>query len=381
MLAKILRGGPETASRMAPHEGLASSGRAIAVGLAASAALISGIAAADSLRFVYEAPAECPGGEAFAAAVRAQTKSATLVIGGDGSLENTDFGLVFVRITRAESHLHGRLSIEEPGREASVREVTATTCEEVVSALALMTALAIDADLSARPPAAPPTAAAPPPKAAGKTPIPSPAAKNPAPASQLKNQNQRSPQPRAPAAPTPWPGPRWGLGAHAGAFGALAPSLAWGAVSFLDRSAWNTTGEAWSLRLGLALAESPSIGLAEGTATFRWIVARASACPLAVAAGPLTARPCLGIDAGALRGLGSGDKITKPLEETRGWLAATGLGRLQLHLGEGVYLEAEGGFTLPFIRDRFVFVKPRRDIHAVPPLSGFTTAGLGVVLP
>jgi hypothetical protein len=352
------------------------------VGIAAIASMIAGIAAADSLRFVYEAPAECPGSEAFAAAVRAQTKSATLTTEGEGTPG------ISVRIARKGSQLEGRLAIEEPGREASVREVTATTCEEVVSALALMTALAIDADLEARPsgpPAAPPTAAA----AATKNPPPK--AQTPPPAPEKEQQHQhhksRAPQRTTPAvAPRKRPIPpsshaRWELGAHAGAFGALAPNLAWGAVSFLDRSTWNTTGAAWSLRLGLALAESASVGLAEGSATFRWIVARASACPLAVAAGPLTARPCFGLDAGTLRGLGSGEQIQQPLEQTRGWIAGTGLGRLQLHLGEGVYLEVEGGFTLPFIRDRFVFLEPSRDIHAVPPLSGFTTAGLGVVLP
>jgi hypothetical protein len=349
------------------------------VAIATTAALITGTAAADSLRFVYEAPAECPGAEAFAAAVRAQTKSATLTTGGAGTPG------ISVRIARKSSQLQGRLAIEEPGRDASVREVTATTCEEVVSALALMTALAIDADLEARPSA--------PPAAAPAAKDPPPTAQVPSPAPKPKEQPPPKPAPpksRAPQLTTPdiasqkasfTPRSRWELGAHAGAFGALAPNLAWGAVSFLDRSAWNTTGAAWSLRLGLAIAESPSVGLAEGSATFRWVVARASACPLAVASGPLTARPCIGIDAGTLRGLGSGDQIQRPLEQTRGWLAGTGLGRLQLHLGEGVYLELEGGFTLPFIRDRFVFVKPRRDIHAVPPLSGFTTAGLGVVLP
>jgi hypothetical protein len=345
--------------------------------------MIAGIAAADSLRFGYEAPAECPGAEAFAAAVRAQTKSATLTTEGEGTPG------ISVRIARKGSQLEGRLAIEEPGREASVREVTATTCEEVVSALALMTALAIDAEARpSGPPAAPPTAAA-------ATNDPPPKAQVPSPAPKKGQQQQRPPKPAPQTSPAPQPTTpavaprerpstspaRWELGAHAGAFGALAPSLTWGAVSFLDRSTWSTTGAAWSIRLGLALAESPSVGLAEGSATFRWIVARASACPLAVAAGPLTARPCIGLDAGTLRGLGSGEQLQQPLEETRGWLAGTGLGRLQLHLGEGVYLEIEGGFTLPFLRDRFVFVKPSRDIHAVPPLSGFTTTGLGVVLP
>lgn len=336
-----------------------------------AAALMASDAAADSLRFVYEAPPECPNDVAFAAAVRAQTKSATLVTGTD---EPTGSFGISVRITRAQNLLFGRLAIEEPGRNASVREVTATTCDEVVSALALMTALAIDADIASRPPAAraPAPVAAPVPE---QPKPPPPAAKIPRIAS--------PPRPKPPplAAPRPWIPPRFSLGAHVGAFGALAPSFSWGAVSFLDRSTWGTTGQAWSFRLGLALAESPSVGLGEGLATFRWAALRASACPVAVSSGPLTARPCIGLDGGALRGSGWGGALTKSLEETRGWLAATGLGRLQLHLGEGVYLEVEGGFTLPFIRDRFVFVKPTRDIHAVPPLSGFTTAGLSVILP
>jgi hypothetical protein len=352
---------------------------AIAVGVAASAAVSAGTARAEALRIAYEAPAECPGNEAFAAAVRAQTKSAVLTTEGEG--ERT----ISVRIVRLEKELLGRLAIEEPGREASgvsVREVTAATCDEVVSALALMTALAIDAhpkDRPSGPPAPGHTAGSP---AGGDAPRRSPSAPP-----TLKKQAQKRARPSASTPDTGAPEiaarhttrPRWELGAHAGAFGAVAPNLAWGAVSFLDRSVWDTTGAAWSIRLGLALAESPSVGLAEGTAVFRWTVARIAACPLAVSAGPLTGRPCVGLDAGALRGRGSG--LPRPLEETRGWLAATVHGRLQIHLGEGVYLEAEGGFTLPFVRDRFVFVKPARAIHAVPPLSGFTTVGLGVAVP
>jgi hypothetical protein len=344
----------------------------IAVGIATSGAVVAGRASADSLQITYEAPPECPGAEAFAGAVRAQTKRASISTGGDGGPG------ISVRIDRDGRQLRGRLAIRGPLGEPSVREVTAATCDGVVSALALMTALAIDADLEARPtnPSAAGSEEKPP---APEIPSPTPKRKKPTP----EPTKPETPKPRLPDTAAPRPAsspshPRWQLGSHAGAFGALAPSLAWGAVSFLDRSTWGTTGAAWSLRLGLALAESPPVGLAEGTATFRWIVGRFSACPLAVAAGPLTARPCVGIDAGSLRGLGSA--LPRPLQETRGWIAGTVHGRLQLHLGEGVYLETEGGFTLPFIRDRFVFLKPARDIHAVPPLSGFTTAGLGVVL-
>ena len=205
---------------MAPHQGQVSSGprierkeprrswrghphparAVIAVGLAAFAALIADRAAASTLRLVYEAPAECPGSEAFIAAVRAQTKTATLTADGDGSPG------ISVRIARSGSQLRGRLEIEEPGREASVREVTATTCEEVVSALALMTALAIDADLEARP-TNPPTAAPTSPEPQQLPQIPSPAAPQtstppePAPPNKPQKSKTAPPRPRAPPIP------------------------------------------------------------------------------------------------------------------------------------------------------------------------------------
>jgi hypothetical protein len=263
----------------------------------------------------------------------------------------------------------------------------------VVAALSLMAAMAIDADPGA--PAAPsstpkPGAAAPPSSVAPprpKPPVTPPELEPPEPRPSTKaparprRPRTADPDVSTPADPSPLasaPEPTFQAGVHGGGFGAVAPYVAWGAVAFIDYSAFQETGAATSIRLGLALAQSPAVIVAEGAAMFRWYAARLTSCPFALTAGPLTVRPCGGLDAGILQGIGF--DVARPLKETRAWIAATAAGRIQVHLGAGLFIEADAGFTLPFTRDKFVFVRPQRDIHQVPPVSGFATAGLAVLV-
>jgi hypothetical protein len=124
------------------------------------------------------------------------------------------------------------------------------------------------------------------------------------------------------------------------------------------------------------VAQSASAGVGDASARFSWIAGRLSGCPAALRIGPITARPCAGIDAGALRGRGSG--VAQPLGVTRAWGAVTALGRLQGEIYPGMALEIEGGAAFPLTRDTFVFDDPRREIHAIPAVGGFGSAGLGV---
>jgi hypothetical protein len=351
--------------------------------------------AAAPVRLSYEAPAGCPSSEAFTDAVRAQAKAAKLSAGDEPARRLT------VRIMRGErseggagageGQLHGRLQIEETDGATSIREVTAATCDDVVAALSLMAAMAIDAD----PRNDPAKKVKPGPKeasgasggqggaaaspSAGTAPSRSPIDRGGRPQTAAGQPRASNPAPADPPPPQDAAETRhWQIGAHGGAFGGVAPVLAWGAVVFVDWSAWNTTGVAPSLRLGLALAESSAVVLAEGQATFRWVAARLGGCPFALSEVPFTVRACGGLDAGLLRGQGSA--VARPVEVTRGWIAATAAGRLQVPVSAWLFIEGEAGFTFPFIRDQFVFDRPRRDIHEVPPVSGFATAGISVLV-
>jgi hypothetical protein len=322
-------------------------GAAILAALAAPA--LADIAPA---RIVYDAPAECPGLEAFLEAVRAQTPNARAP--GEGEPART----LAVHVDGEEGQLHGRLRIDELDGRSSIREVSGKTCEEVVSALALVTALAIDAgpDASVEAPPAPPAPA----------PRPAPA---PPPVTLARRDKP------AKAAPVTSP-TRWEFGVQAGAFGAVAPNVAWGGLVFLDMSEWNRPGFAYSFRAALTIAQSPTFVSGGGEVSFQWTAVRLSGCPLALLVGPITARPCVGLDAGSL--LGRGTALPAPLQATRAWVATTVEGRAALLVAGGFVIEAGGGLTMPLIRDTFVFQSPTRIIHEVPPVGGFGTAGVGV---
>ncbi len=309
-------------------------------------------------RVVYVAPAECPGVEAFLDAVRAQTPNARAP--GEDEPART----LAVHVDRDQGQLRGRLTIDELDGRKSVREVSGKTCEEVVSAIALVTALAIDAGPDAiveAPPAPPATTARPGPTA----PPPAPAQRDP-------------PAPVAPAAPVApiTSTTRWEFGVQSGAFGAVAPNIAWGGLVFLEMSEWNQPGFAYSFRAALTIAQSPTFDSGGGDVSFQWTAVRLSGCPLALLVGPITARPCVGLDAGSL--LGRGTDLPTPLQATRAWVAATFEGRAALLTAGRFVIEAGGGLTVPLIRDTFVFQSPARIIHQVPQVGGFGTAGVGV---
>jgi len=324
----------------------------VAWALAALAIAPSALGDVAPVRLVYEAPPECPDKASFLEQLRAQTPNARPLD------EGTPARTLAVRVSRDGEALNGRLHIEELDGATSTREVSGAGCEEVVSALALVTALAIDAGPISTPPA--PTASPklpPPPRPRPSSPPPSP--------------------PKATFTTAP-PAARWELGVQAGAFGAIAPDLAWGGIVFVDRSEWGRTGLAYGFRVGLSLVQSPTVSRSEGQASFQWAAVRLSGCPLALTAFALTARPCAGLDVGALTGEGAG--IARPLRATRPWVAATLSARVAVLFAGRFVAEVEAGLTLPMIRDRFVFERPDQDLHAVPALGGFGTAGLGVSL-
>lgn len=344
------------------------------------------------VRIEYQAAPGCPDEDAFRSALRAQVRSGAL--SGLADRDDTDetdatdepretgrasdepARILSVHIAEHQGKLRGRLLLEEPGGASSAREVTGASCPEVVSALALVAALALDAGPSA--------------STASPTSPGAPGAASPRPTPRRPPRGTVTPRTRPPEPETepPQPSPppetdtnsptdsdvHWEMGAHAGAFGAVSPNLTWGAMPFLDRSVWERGGLAPSFRLGVIMAQSPTLFTENGTASFQWVAARLTGCPLAAHIGPLTARPCAGLDIGALRGLGSG--VTEPQQVTRPWVAAIVEARLQWVIIEGLVLDAEAGVTAPLILDTFVFQDPTREIHVVPALGGFVSAGI-----
>jgi hypothetical protein len=93
-------------------------------------------------RIVYRGPAVCPDGIAFLERVRLRTPRADLAHDGEPAR-------FVVTVTASEGESSGRVEFTSHRSEPVVREVFGKTCDEVVSAAALITALAIEATLDA----------------------------------------------------------------------------------------------------------------------------------------------------------------------------------------------------------------------------------------
>src|SRR5687767_5533485 len=94
--------------------------------------------ASDAVRFQYDAPVECPNEAAFVERVRERSQHGRFA--AEGELART----FIVTITLDESGATARVDFVDTDGSAVFRKVRGNTCEEAVSGIALVTALAID---------------------------------------------------------------------------------------------------------------------------------------------------------------------------------------------------------------------------------------------
>ena len=365
-----------------------------ALGLAGGAAAQAG---QEAIHITFGAPPSCPDARAFAREVQARTARAKLAAAGEARRRTFR-----VTVTQERGVSRGQLTIDDPAATGApaVREVSGQSCAEVVSALALVSALAIDPNASTAPRAPPAEVEQP-----AEAPAPPPPAGAAAPAAPQPDRPPRR-TPARPAEPPPAAPPsgptRWRLqgGAHATAVGAIAPDLVPGVHVFLDATRTRLEGAedssgplSPSLRLGAISATSGVIDTELGTASFRWTVGRLEGCPIAIDLdAQVTARPCLELDVGALEGSGNGEAFSG--RDSRFWGDVGALLRLQWVALDLVLVEAEAGLTAPFVRYRFAFCRgpgsvagqpcPKDHelvVHETPGVGGSLGLGVGIRFP
>lgn len=379
--------------------------RAVAVTAASLAIVLAARStlAADTepVRVRFEAPDGCPGEAAFLEQVRARTAKARVAAAGEKARTFA------VRLMQEGRLIRGRLAIEEPASQTEIREVTGERCAEVVSALALITALAVDPQASTAPPArlptAPPVANSPtvPMGSSGAAPggSSSPAAPPP-PRAQLPPNHPapylppRSwadldvfPLPVVPGSPAD-DSPRWrfSVGIEVAALGGFAPLLASGSALYLEaaRDGEGVLAFAPSIRLAAIQADSGYVGPAQGGARFQLRMGRAELCPVRVRFLPgVSIAPCTTFEVGAIfaEGWGSGGSGSSQ----RPWVAPGLGGRVRWAITEEIELQIAGGGSLPLVRDTFFIAVPDTfsltpdiDVHAVPAATGWLAGGVGV---
>jgi hypothetical protein len=279
-------------------------------------ALVPSLALADPepVRITYEAHGACPSERSFIEDVEARTALAHQPKGR----ETRQF---IVIVQGEEGQSRGRLEIRDQLGSVVTREVVGESCAEVASALALITALAIDpqASTAARAPlvAEPATPSALTPSAPSPLP-PARAAEPPASvfAPQASGPRLAVDQPGRPAT---W---RWSTGIQGLALLGLVPTPAFGGAVFADlgpTGRWHV----WpAFRLAVAYAATERWTAATGVGIrWQWAFARLEACPASLRPGEryVDLSLCVAVDAGAITSRGA--SLSKPTTQTRPWVA------------------------------------------------------------
>jgi len=308
--------------------------------------------APEAIAWTYRAPPECPPAEAFEREFQARTKRARLVTDPD----NATRGFV-VTLSSEPGRTVGRIEIDGPAGAVSKRVVAGHTCGGVVSALALVAALAVDPLAAEAPPSSPPDA---PVARASPEPLP---VKAP--------DHDRASTSRTVVAS--------GLagGGVVGLFPDPAPSVS----TFIEVGRERGSALSPSARLSLSASASSSVSVSPGSASFRWMAATLDGCPLELRwAKGWRATPCAFVQLGVLAGSGRG--VATPEAESRRWIALGGSARLNWNFLGAFFAEAQGRLEAPLARDTFVFALPERVVvHAIPAVLGSFELGAGVRWP
>jgi hypothetical protein len=225
------------------------------------------------------------------------------------------------------------------------REVQADDCAEVVRALALILAMAIDPDAGASPHA--PESAAP------------------------IEPTRKAPRRAAPTASSQevW----WAAGASVGVTGGVAPSPALSESVILELGHGHEPGWAAHARLAGVHAHGSATAHA-GAADFDLLGLRVASCPYRISVG-LVLSGCASFDWGRLQGRGT--RTSAAQSSSAKWLAPGGFVDAELRALPWLRLQLELGALFPLARDRFYF-GPDETVHRIPSVAGY--GGLNVLV-
>lgn len=301
----------------------------------------------------YEAPASCPAEESFWAAVMARTSK---VRRGDEGRPSRTF---VIRLAAGNDGSTGHLAVRAVDGSTTEREVAGDTCEEVVSALALVAALAVDPNATTKPlplPAAPRRAPAVPPPAPPRAPaaavvtVPQPAGEAPV---RARTAASLGGVVAAGAAPGPLFGAALAVAATRPRGGWLEPTV----------------------RLEIAAASTGTVTVPGGTATFSTVTGAIDGCPGGWTLGRWRLEPCLRLEGGAVAA--QGDDVAAPRTDTHPWGAAGVVGHAEWRTSSGFFADFGAAVRVPLVRTTFFF-EPNTTIYRTAPVGGVFSAGLGL---
>jgi hypothetical protein len=287
----------------------------------------------EAIRIEYDGPAACSDANRFFEAVRARNDRASRSEGGPGERRFE------VHVTESRPGASGVLVVTEPDGSQSQRSVTADTCTDVMDALSIIAAMALEPES--------PNAA---------EPVANPVAPSPSPAKLT-----------------------WWLGAGIGVDVVTPGALTFPTASVIVEAAVDGASP-WSASARVALRRSldATATSESGRAIFALTTARVEVCPLRVRlTSALAFFPCALGDAGLITA--EGKDVTNAATHERPWFTAGATARLAIG-AKSPRFDLEAGAVVPLYRDTFRFTPSEFVYEAtgpVPFVSASVSFGLG----
>lgn len=287
---------------------------------------------------------------------------------------------IVVSIVPTDGGWTGRLLVESSADGVRIeRTAEAARCEELVPALALMTALALDLEPSSIGPEAPPPSREGEPRSFSPLPLEAPVAVTPPPPAPAKAASRNT---AAAKMPPSRPGPRLtegelGFLVHwRSVVGwrdrvAVAPSILWGSRASQGFSPWG--------RVSVDHVASRIVDASGFGASLTWTLAQLDACTHKWAiSGRAFFSPCARVSVGALRANGYAG-VDTPRDLTRLWLTAGGGAEAAVPIIGPLWLRVQGGLEALVLRQRvYVDTDPDHTLVQMPAVLGLLGFGLGV---
>jgi hypothetical protein len=317
----------------------------------------------------YEPVAGCPSYQDARVAITRRAPSAATA---------PRIGLGF-EFQPSEGGRDGRLVIREAGRRPRERQIHAKNCAELIDAMALIAAIALERSPRAQADPAPGEAVASYPTVSGRQSATQTRAVTPAAPPAPGAATGQAPRRSEPAA-THKPGSLHpGLGVGVRYNSAVAPNGILAEAGFAELG-WGHTGiVGLDLRGELSYGRSPTTSTEQGDARFTWTSGRLLVCPISASPAELLelglcATGELGTVAVSVSGTATGPRPARVV-----WSSLGGSVRAAL-VWDPLRLEGEGGIEVPLLRDSFYFAPktPQTEVHRIPAVGLGAGASLGV---
>jgi hypothetical protein len=299
----------------------------------------------NAVRIDYEAPRGCPDIDAFTSEVHARSPRIRVESDAPRTLS--------VRLAMARGKFEGTFTLRDADGTARQRRVTGSRCDEVVSGLALIAAVAIDPDAASGVPSAEPSTT--------EAPVDAGVAE---------------------AAPPPTPRPveteEWSVSfwADAELVTGSAPPVLFAVPMSLEVARTTKSLFAPAVRLRFERTIGSARLNSEG-ADFTFTIGDLDLCPIAWSPWRLRLQGCARSELGALESIGVG--VAPIRSAVRPYLAFGPVLDFRLRIYGPLFLNANGGLLFATVRDRY-FLEPSSTVFEVPVAAARAGIGAGATL-